>query len=504
MNKKLFVIPCLLTMGIYSACCNADADYYESYAPNYIGGEMEKGDFMPIEQVKGDESKFDEIIENQFVSAKEQNQSTFSIDADGASFCTMRRYTDIGWEISKDMVRIEEYLNYFTFDYADPQGDNNVAINSELGTCPWNPNHKLLRLGIKGKSLKKEEIPLANYVFMVDVSGSMSGEDRIELLKSGLLNMLEYLNPKDRISIVSYSGDVKLVLESTPVEKINEIKKAIYSLNTGGSTNGGDALKMAYQQAVNNYIKDGNNRIIMGTDGDFNVGVTSTEELLKIVEEYASKGIYLTVCGFGTGNYNDGMMEKVSNRGNGTYEFIDSEEQMMKVFVHERSKFNSVANDAKCQITFNPEYIDSYRLIGYENRKLNNEDFLDDKKDAGEIGAGQTITALYEIITSPEFEKISDNQKIATFDFRYKKSLLEESIPLSLEIMSQDFNQNLSENYTFAAGVACFGLVARDSQFKGNASREMAKDLISKSLTFDPGNYRKGFLEIIDKVKISQ
>ncbi len=493
-------------MGILSSCCSADDDYdYKGQLSlNEDSYMFQIKDNFPIDGLEQENNKYDEIIENQFMPTKVENKSTFSIDADGASFCTMRKYTDLDWEISKDMVRIEEYLNYFTFDYQDPMGEDNVAINSELGTCPWNKEHKLLRLGIKGKSLKKEEIPLANYVFMVDVSGSMYGEDRIELLKSGLLNMLEYLNPKDRISIVTYAGEVKLALESTPVEKISEIQKVIKSLNTDGCTNGGDALKMAYQQAVNNYIKGGNNRIIMGTDGDFNVGVTSTEELLKIVEEYASKGIYLTVCGFGTGNYNDGMMEKVSNRGNGTYEYIDNENQMMKVFVHERSKFTSVANDSKCQITFDEKYIESYRLIGYENRVLNNEDFTDDKKDAGEIGAGQTITALFEIVTTPEFDNLSENQKIATFDFRYKKSLLEESIPLSLEIMSDDCNKNLSENFTFAAGVACFGLVARDSKFKGQATKQMAKELISKSLTFDPGSYRKEFLQLIDKVKISE
>ncbi|MCQ2252279.1 MAG: von Willebrand factor type A domain-containing protein, partial [Bacteroidales bacterium] len=421
----------------------------------------------------------------------------FSVYADGASFCIMRRYLANKWPVNPDMVRIEEFLNYFTFDYPDPTDGNAVAINGEMGACPWNAEHKLLRLGIKGKPLAKEETPKANFVFLVDVSGSMDSFDKLELLKSGLLELLPSLDPDDRISIVTYSGEVKLLLESTPVKNITKIQEAIKSLNADGATNGGDAIRMAYREISSNYIPGGNNRIILGTDGDFNVGTTNDRELVKLVEEGAAKGIYLTALGFGSGNLNDAMMEKISNAGNGTYEYIDSEKQMMKVFVHERGKFNSVAADSKCQVTFNPAAVASYRLIGYENRMLNAEDFDDDKKDAGEIGAGQTITALYEIIPAEGFVPGSD-VNIATFDFRYKPALNEESIPLKLEIGSQ---LSESENIRFASGVAAFGLAMRDSKYRGTATVTMARNLVGESLTFDPNGYRKAFLELMAAIK---
>ena len=448
---------------------------------------------MSAPEESGD--RFDEITENDFIKTSEENVSTFSIDADGASYAYMRKsLREHGRLPDADAVRIEEYLNYFTFDYDDPTEDHTVAINGEVGDCPWNPEHRLIRLGIKGKSMEISQMPPANYVFLIDVSGSMNSNDKIYLLKEGLITLTDRLNPTDRVSIVTYSGKVKLLLESTLASDSQTIKKAISKLDASGSTSGGAAMKMAYEEALANYIEGGNNRVIMGTDGDFNVGVTSTDELVEMVQDYASKGIYLTVCGFGTGNLNDSMMEQISNHGNGTYEYIDSEDELSKVFVNERARFQAVANDSKVQVTFDKEKVDSYRLIGYENRVMSNEDFEDDTKDAGEIGAGQTITALYEIIPG---EKYEEDGALAVFDFRYKKALGEESVPLSLEVLRSDTLDEMPTELRFAAGVAAYGLVLRDSKYRGTATFEMAYDLVGERLSFDPYGYRAQLRELI-------
>ena len=498
--NKLMRYALALTCATSLCCCSSEdnsdgmPDSNSSNSNVFYTDGIES--FSDPYNITGD--KFKEFSDNPFVSANEEKTSTFSVDADGASYAITRKYISIKSKVYKESVRIEEFLNYFTFDYPNPDDGNQVAINSEIGICPWNERNYLLRLGIKGKTIDEKELPPSNLVFLVDVSGSMSSNEKLPLLKECLNTLAKNLNPEDRISIITYSGNVRRVLESTPAKEYEKIASAINELRAEGSTNGGFALKIAYNEALNNFIKGGNNRIILGTDGDFNVGVTSTEELLELVETYADKGIYLTACGFGMGNLNDEMMEAISNRGNGTYEYIDSEKQMLKVFLHERSKFFSVASDAKCQITFNPDYVDSYRLIGYENRVMKNSDFKNDKKDAGEIGAGQTITALYEIVPTSKQENISEeNNKIATFDFRYKPALGEESIPLTKNILTTDLKETKSENFTFAAGVAEYGMILRESKYKGNSTFESAKDLVSKSLTFDPNGYRSDLLELI-------
>ncbi len=455
----------------------------------------------PMVPQSGD--KFQEFTDNPFVEASQEPVSTFSVDADGASYAIMRRYLESGyWGINPSSVRIEEFLNYFTFDYPAPTGNDALAINAEVGRCPWNQEHLLLRLGLKGKELKADEMPRANFVFLIDVSGSMYSSDKLDLLKKGLTELLFQLNPDDRISIVTYSGEVKKLLESTSVRYADEIKSAISELKARGCTPGGEALKMAYEEALHNYDPKANNRVIMGTDGDFNVGVTSTDALVEMVESYARKGIYMTCLGFGTGNLNDDMMEKVSNAGNGTYHYIDCENELMKVFVHERSQFVSVANDAKCQVTFDPKFVSQYRLIGYENRVMSNEDFEDDQKDAGEIGAGQTITALYEIVPTPDmWNKNGANEPIVTFDCRYKKSLTDNSIPLQTKVARSSIWENPSSELSFAAGVAAYGMILRNSPYKGEATISMAKELAGQGLGFDSYGYRAELLKLMDKAK---
>ena len=322
----------------------------------------------------------------------------------------------------------------------------------------------------------------------------MSSDDKLPLLKSGLIKMLEQMRATDRVAIVTYASGEKLLLESTPVSSKKTIVDAIKQLTAGGSTAGASAMKMAYDEAVKNYIEGANNRVIMGTDGDFNVGVTSTDALKEMVENYAKQGIYLTICGFGRGNLNDAMMETVSNSGNGTYEYIDSEEEMMKVFVYERGRFVAVANDCKVQITFDPAVVDQYRLIGYENRVMSNDDFENDKKDAAEIGAGQTITALYEIIPAAD---AAPEGSPARFDFRYKKSLGAESIPLTLDVPA--FSAAPSENFKFASSLAAFGLALRKSQYKGTSDIDLAKSLAEQATTYDPYGLRSQYRSLLTK-----
>lgn len=442
--------------------------------------------------------RFGEITDNPFIKTSEQNVSTFSIDADGAAYGYMRKMISKGTLPTPSSVRIEEYLNYFTFNYDDPTGDHTVAINSEVGLCPWNEEHMLMRLGLKGKSMDLNQTPAANFVFMVDVSGSMDSDDKLGLLKSCLTTLVDNLRPTDRVSIITYASKVEKLIGSTPASEARKIKNAISKLNARGSTNGGEAMKMAYEEALANYIEGGNNRVIMGTDGDFNVGVTSTDALLEMVENYADKGIYLTVCGFGSGNLNDSMMETISNKGNGTYQYIDSELEMVKVFVHENSKFYSVANDTKVQITFDPAKVDSYRLIGYENRVMSNEDFENDNKDAGEIGAGQTITALYEIIPAGQS---TEDQQIAVFDVRYKKALGTESILLTENVFEFIAPESDQKELSFAAGVAAFGMILRNSQYKGTADFDMAYELVGRGLENDPHGYRAELQELITTAK---
>lgn len=454
---------------------------------------------MPDMQMPSEDAgKFDEIIENKFISTADEPVSTFSVDADGASYSYIRRCVKEGVSFNRSAARIEEFINYFPFNYAEPDGNDYVALNAEVGDCPWAEGHKIMRLGMKGRSLKPGEMKGSNYVFLIDVSGSMDGEDRLGLLKNGMKALVDALNPDDRISIVTYSGKVSTALEPTSASEAKKIKKAIDKLTAGGSTAGGAAMKTAYELAMKNFIENGNNRVIMGTDGDFNVGVTSTDALLEMVQDYAKSGIYLTICGFGWGNLNDSMMETVSNKGNGTYEYIAGVDDMTKIFVRETSKFHSVANDCKIQVTFNPETVSQYRLIGYENRRMDNEDFENDEKDAAEIGAGQTITALYELIPAEGYEK---GGKCATFDFRYKKSLDAGSLLLTHDVAE---GGETSESFDFACGVAAYGMLLRDSEYKGNATLDMVKSLARKAASsYDPYNYRKDFITLVEGTKLS-
>lgn len=466
---------------------------FVSCGEDYNGGNYYTGDWYEGGEMASSE-KYKDYEENPFVTVAEQPVSTFSIDADGASYANMRRFLYLGQTPPKASVRIEEYLNYFTYDYPEPTAGENVALVSELTTCPWSSTHHLIRLGMKGKTIPLAELPNSNYVFLIDVSGSMSSPDKLQVLKSGFKTMVDNLRAQDRIAIVTYAGEAGVHLKSTAGSEKAKIKDAIDKLGAGGSTAGGAGIEAAYKIAEDNFVKGGNNRVILGTDGDFNVGMTSTEDLIKLIEKKRETGIYLTVLGVGEGNLNDHMMEQIANKGNGNYEYIDNAKQIQKVFTHELQKFYTVAKDSKIQVNFNASRVKSYRLIGYENRSLNKEDFENDSTDAGEIGSTQTITALYEV----ELVAGTSSEAYATFDFRYKKPGEEVSRLLTHSIASAPVAiASASENTRFAASVAAFGLLMKQSEYKGTASKQLVLDLCKTATGFDPNGYRKEFLELV-------
>ena len=439
------------------------------------------------------DEKYKDYVENPFVNTSEQPISTFAVDADGGSYTNMRRYLYLGQTPPKASVRIEEYINYFTFDYAEPTDGENVSLESEIATCPWNTEHHLLRLGMKGKTIPTAELPNSNYVFLIDVSGSMDSPDKLGILKTGFKALVDNLRDQDRMAIVTYAGQAAVLLESTYGDEKNKIKAAIDKLGAGGSTAGAAGINTAYEIAEQYFIANGNNRVILGTDGDFNVGPASTDELVELIEQKRESGVYLTVLGVGGGNLNDNMMEQIANKGNGNYEYIDNASQIQKVFTHEIAKFYTVAKDAKIQVTFNPNRIESYRLIGYENRQLSNEDFENDSTDAGEIGASQTITAIYEVVLNPE----STTENYAQFDLRYKKPNETQSRLLTHAITNAPIAiASSSENMRFATSIAGFGLLMKQSDYKGTLNKQMVLNLGQTSHNFDPNGYRAEFIQL--------
>ncbi len=476
----------LLALVIFFQACEKDFGINSSYSESYTPS--------------GD--KFEFIEENPFIETDTQNVSTFSIDADGASYSIMRKYlTEKNQKPPKDAVRTEEFINYFTFNYENPTGEHPISLNGEVAQCPWDDTHKLIRIGIKGKSIPTTEVPATNFVYLIDVSGSMSQDDKLPLLKSAFKLFVDQMRSQDRIAIVTYAGADKVALESTSGDKKSDIKKAIDKLDAGGSTAGSKGVTRAYEIALTNYIKNGNNRVILASDGDFNVGITSLDELVKLIEEKRQSGIYLTTLGVGLGNLTDAVMEKLADNGNGNYEYIDNLEQAKKVFIYEKERFVTVAKDVKVQINFNKDLVKSYRLIGYENRVLQNNDFTNDKKDAGDIGAGQTITALYEIEPRPSSLSLRD---VPTFsiDFRYKKPDADISLPLALDIKDSEriFSQS-SENMRFAASISGYALLLRDSKFKGSLTYNKVLQWANGAMSFDPNGYRKAFVELVKKAQ---
>ncbi|MDA3954592.1 MAG: von Willebrand factor type A domain-containing protein [Bacteroidales bacterium] len=454
------------------------------------------------------------IHENGYKDAIKTPLSTFSIDVDAASYSNMRRFLNNGQKPPTDAVRIEEMINYFNYDYPQPDNGHPFAIVQELANCPWNNESMLLHIGLQGEKIAMDNLPASNIVFLIDVSGSMSSPDKLPLLKKAFKMLVQQLREEDRVAIVVYAGSSGLVLPSTSGSKKQTIVNSLDKLQSGGSTAGAAGLKLAYQVASENFIEDGNNRIILATDGDFNVGQSSNAEMERLIEKERERGTFISVLGFGTGNYMDDKMEIIADKGNGNYAYIDNIMEAKKVLVNEfGGTLFTIAKDVKIQIEFNPQVVESYRLIGYENRLLNDEDFADDKKDAGELGSGHTVTALYEIkLANTSTLKKNDlkyqttklntlakeGDELATVKFRYKKPkeitsiLLEEVIPYR-----NNYANDMSDNFRFSAAVAGFGLLLRDSQYKGNITHKSLINLAITAKGKDAEGYRSEFIQLI-------
>lgn len=463
---------------------------------------------------------YKEIKENSFVAVAQQPVTTFSADVDRAAYANVRRIIGYGQIPPKDAVRIEEMVNYFDYDYLAPEegSASPLRVSPELAPAPWNPNHLLLRIGLQAKKIDLAKAPPSNIVFLIDVSGSMDEENKLPLLKSSFKMLLGQLRPDDKIAIVTYANGTKVALPSTSVKDKEKIIKVLDNLYASGGTSGGRGIQLAYEQAQKSFIKNGNNRIILATDGDFNIGINNTTDLEKFIEKQRESGIYMSVLGFGIGNYRDDMAETIADKGNGNYAYIDNITEAKKVLVNELSgTLFAVAKDVKLQLEFNPKYVKEYKLIGYENRMLANEDFTNDKKDAGEIGAGHTVTALYELVPSDgkvaqslryqsqELNEKGKGNELGFLKIRYKDPKVKDAKSVEITeplVFNKKALKETSTDYRFAASVAEFGILLRDNSNKANATYDQVIELAEGAIGNDPEGYRKEFVRLVKSVKM--
>lgn len=462
---------------------------------------------------------YDRIDENPFLAVRQNPLSTFSIDVDTASYANVRRFLNLRSLPPKDAVRIEELVNYFPYRYAPPEDDAPFSVHAETAACPWAPSHRLLRIALKGREIDFQNRPASNLVFLLDVSGSMNEPNKLPLLKSALRLLVERLGENDRVAIVVYTGASGLALPATSGERQETILAALGALEAGGSTNGGAGIELAYQVARENFIKGGVNRVVLATDGDFNVGVSDQGSLSRLIEREAESGVFLSVLGFGSGNLKDSTMEQLADRGNGNYAYIDSINEARKALVEQAGgTLVTIAKDVKLQVEFNPEQIASYRLIGYENRLLRSEDFNDDRKDAGDIGAGHAVTAFYELAPIDEesaatvdelkYQRAGETTdaagsgELATLKLRYKEPDGEQSRAMSITIADSgnSFSQ-ASEDFRFAAAAAAFGLVLRDSPNKGDADLAEIEQWANTAIGTDENGYRAEFIRLVKRAQ---
>ncbi len=462
--------------------------------------------------------EYDLIRENPFLAVTRQPLSTFAIDVDPASYSNVRRFVRDGAAPPRDAVRIEELVNYFAYDYPDPAGPHPFAVAAEVGPAPWNPAHQLVHVGIQGRRMPQAQLPASNLVFLVDVSGSMQAPDKLPLVQASLRMLVEQLDARDRVALVVYAGAAGLVLDATPGDQRAAILDAIDRLQAGGSTAGAAGINLAYDVARRAFIPGGNNRVILATDGDFNVGVSSQGELVQLIERKRQEGTFLTVLGFGTGNLADARMEQLADHGNGNYAYIDGLHEARKVLVRERGgTLFAIAKDVKLQVEFNPGRVYAYRLIGYENRVLAAEDFADDGKDAGELGAGHSVTALYEIVPVGQERSVDVGQvaglryqrpssrsggafggELMNVNIRYKQPDGDTSVLLSHAVRAPAGEARLSDDFRFAAAVAEFGMLLRRSEHRGRSSLDNVLTLARASLGADPHGDRRGFVQLVE------
>ncbi|MGV9003729.1 YfbK domain-containing protein [Flavobacterium sp.] len=464
-----------------------------------------------------DYEDYEAFVENAFESPKAAPLSTFSIDVDNASYTNIRRLINNGQKVPKDAVRIEEMMNFFKYDYPQPTDNHPFSINSEYSECPWNSNNKLVRIGLQGKNIDDKNLPASNLVFLIDVSGSMFSDNKLPLLKESMKVLVTQLRKDDKVAIVVYAGAAGLVLPPTSGDKKMTIIDALDKLQSGGSTAGGAGIQLAYKTAKENFIKGGNNRVVLATDGDFNVGASSDNDMQRLIEEERKSGVFLTCLGFGMGNYKDSKMETLANKGNGNYAYIDNIQEANRFLGKEfKGSMFAIAKDVKIQIEFNPTFVQAYRLIGYENRKLRPEDFKNDEIDAGELGSGHTVTALYEIVPvnvkSDYFKPLEDTKyskvenkgtnyqnELATIKFRYKKPDGDKSIEMIATISSTNKAlKTASDDFKFCTAVAWFGLNLKDSKMVSNKSLVDIKKLAKEGLANDDEGYKAEFIRLIE------
>ncbi|EGV45008.1 VWA domain-containing protein [Bizionia argentinensis JUB59] len=456
---------------------------------------------------------YEEIVENAFENVKTKPLSTFSIDVDKASYSNIRRMINNGQEVPANSVKIEEMVNYFDYDYPQPVDKHPFSINTEQIKTPWNTDTQLVRIGLQGKTYENDALPASNLTFLIDVSGSMNGTNRLPLLKSAFKLLVNQLREKDLVSIVVYAGAAGVVLEPTSGNKKDRIIAALDKLAAGGSTAGGQGIELAYSLAEKHFKKNGNNRVILATDGDFNVGASSDKDMEKLIEEKRKTGVFLSVLGFGYGNYKDSKLETLADKGNGNHAYIDTMQEAQKVFGKEfGGTLYTIAKDVKIQVEFNPAVVQAYRLIGYENRILADEDFIDDTKDAGELGSGHSVTALYEVIPvgvkSPYMKNISDlkytksentlnfSDELFTVKFRYKKPDGEKSI--EMVHVHENKVHKASTDMQFASAVALFGMQLRDSKYDNNGQITDVLVLAKQGRGIDNNGYRSEFLRLVN------
>ena len=466
---------------------------------------------------------YDKITENRFLKVSDNPLSTFSIDVDAASYSNIRRFLNQGQLPPAGAVRIEEMVNYFTYQYPQPVKNEPFSINTEISDAPWNTDHKLVLIGLQGKKIPTENLPASNLVFLIDVSGSMQSPNKLPLVKASLKMLVDQLREEDNISMVVYAGAAGLVLEPTSGDEKTKIKDAIDKLEAGGSTAGGAGIKLAYKTARENFVKGGNNRVILCSDGDFNVGESSDDAMERLIEQERKSGVFLTVLGYGMGNYQDAKMQKLADKGNGNHAYIDGITEAKKVLVNEfGGTLFTIAKDVKLQVEFNPAKVQGYRLIGYENRMLAKEDFNDDKKDAGELGSGHTVTALYEVIPvgvkSDFLQKVdslkyqknttalsssSQTDEILTVKFRYKAPDGDVSKLIEHPVLDKQVAlAKTSDNFRFAAAVAQFGLLLRESAYKSASSYDNVLNLARKAKGYDEEGYRSEFVRLVESARL--
>ncbi len=465
-----------------------------------------------------DNESYGRIQENVFKRVETAPFSTFSIDVDKAGYSNIRRFINNGQDVPKDAVKIEEMVNYFSYDYPQPLGDDPFSIITEVASSPWNKDAKLVRIGIKGKDISTKKVPVSNLVFLLDVSGSMGDSNKLPLLKSALNVLVDQLREKDKVSIVVYAGAAGLVLKPTSGINKEAIINAIENLSSGGSTSGGKGISLAYKIAEENFIKGGNNRVILATDGDFNVGASSDRAMEDLIEEKRKSGVFLTCLGFGMGNYKDSKMETLADKGNGNYAYIDTMQEAHKVLGTEFfGTIYTIAKDVKIQVEFNPSLVQAYRLLGYENRLLNDEDFKDDTKDAGELGSGHTVTALYEVIPVgvkskyikdlpnlkyTKTSKIDLGNEMLTVKFRYKELNGTKSKLIEKTVVDKNiYFENASEDFKYAASVALFGMQLRKSVFINTFKHSDVIALAEAGKGMDIEGYRAEFIRLVKSYK---